>query len=94
MDNLSKCMIQCEKDGYGVHYGAWRAAQGDKIIVEPTAAPEGWKKCEYCGRLFKPYNKRLQRFCEVGCQVAAANARYKKRREKEAVINDTETVGK
>ena len=94
MDNLSRCMIQCEKDGYGVRYGAWRAAQGDVLIVNDNGIPEGWKICEHCGKMFKPYNKRLQRFCEVGCQVSAANARHKKRREKEAVINDTETVGK
>ena len=92
MDNLSKCMIQCKADGFGVHYGAWRAAQGDTIEVK-TVIPEGWRECEYCGKLFKPYNKRLQRFCEAGCQVAAANARYKEKRAKEVSSDGSETVG-
>ena len=46
MDNLSKCMIQCEKDGFGVHYGRWRAAQENVQIVEKV--PDGWRKCKHC----------------------------------------------
>lgn len=91
MDNLSKCMIQCKADGFGCHYGDWRAAHGETCEPE-TVIPEGWRQCEHCGKLFKPYNKRLQRFCEAGCQIDAANAR-RKQKMKEVSFGGAETVG-
>ena len=77
MDNLSKCMIQCKADGFGCHYGAWRATRGDVLVVKEN--PDGWKKCEWCGKPFKPYNQ--QRFCEAYCQERAAYERYKQRKK-------------
>ena len=85
MDNLSKCMIQCKKDGFGVHYGAWRAAQGMVLVVQDNGIPEGFMKCQYCGKLFKPYNKRAQKYCEAYCQRRASFERCKqKKREVDA----------
>lgn len=75
MDNLARCMIQCKAEGFGCHYGAWRATKGDVLIVKEI--PEGWRKCEYCGEVFKPYNKTLQRFCGAYCQGKAAYERSK-----------------
>lgn len=80
MDNLAKCMIQCKKDGYGCHYGAWRAAQRGVFIMKEDTIPDGWKKCEHCGELFKPTKRSDQRFCGAYCQRQKADKRY---REKE-----------
>lgn len=96
VDNLSKCMIQCEKDGYGVRYGAWRAAQGDVLIFTGSGIPEGWRKCKHCGKPFKPYNN--QQYCEVRCQYLASRERERKRKfernsSEEAVAGDTEAMG-
>lgn len=73
LDKLSLDMIQCEKDGFGCHYGRWKATQEPVKIVKTI--PEGWKKCEYCGKPFKPPAKNHQRFCEVACQKKASDAR-------------------
>lgn len=64
MDNLSADMIQCEKDGYGVHYGKWKAMQSTVSINKQL--PEGWKACEYCGKPFK--TKCGKRFCDMECR--------------------------
>lgn len=88
MDNLAKCMIQCKADGYGVHYGAWRAAQGELTAEE--VVPAGWRKCEYCGKLFKPYNK--QKHCEPYCQERAAYDRYKKRKIQKSMCKEVGRV--
>lgn len=82
MDNLSKCMIQCKKDGYGSHYGAWRAAQGDVLIVNDNGIPEGFMKCPRCGELFKPKTK--QKYCGAYCQNRASVDRCKKKRKEGA----------
>ena len=94
MDNLSKCMIQCEKDGFGVHYGRWRAAQENVQIVEKV--PDGWRKCKHCGKPFKPYNN--QQYCEVRCQYLASRERERQRKlernsSEEEVAGDTEAMG-
>ena len=68
MDNLARNMIQCEADGFGVHYGKWKATQPVVEIQKPEI-PEGWKKCEYCGKPFKPI--RGKRFCDVDCRRKA-----------------------
>lgn len=81
MDNLDKCMIQCKKDGYGCHYGAWRAAQGDIPIVVDEI-PKGMKKCLYCGDLFKPVTKN-NKYCGAYCQNRASTERCKRRKKEE-----------
>ena len=87
MDNLSKCMIQCKKDGFGVHYGAWRATQENvPILKDETVIPEKWLRCAHCGKPFKPVN-RLQKYCDAVCQREAQYER-KKQRKKEGVKNE------
>lgn len=78
MDKLSLDMIECEKAGYGVHYGAWKAAQTNQTapVVVEQKIPEGWLVCEYCGKAFKPKTKRPQRFCEVECQNKSYQERH------------------
>ena len=78
-DKLSQEMIQCEKDGYGCHYGAWKATQPKVIPKLDDVIPEGWKRCEWCKKPFKP-NVKYQKYCEAGCGLLAGNARYKKQR--------------
>ena len=81
LDKLSLDMIQCEKDGYGVHYGKWYAAQNRPVKIEPKGLPDGWKKCAYCGKPFKPKTKRIQYYCEAQCQAAAQKLRDKEKRK-------------
>ena len=68
LDKLSQDMIECEKAGFGCHYGRWKATQAP-IKKIPAVIPEGWKPCEFCGKPFKP--KQGQRFCEIGCRNLA-----------------------
>lgn len=82
LDKLSLDMIQCEKDGYGVHYGAWKAAQ-TPVQIGPKGTPEGWLVCAWCGKPFKPKTKRLQKYCEAYCQAEAQKARERQKRETE-----------
>ena len=83
LDNLSRDMIQCEKDGYGPWYGRWKAAQ-PRVKPEPVEVlPEGWKVCPYCGKPFKPKHKQ-QKYCEAVCSYKAQKERY---REKKSVYD-------
>lgn len=54
-------------------YGKWKAMQ-QPVKVEEKPIPKGWKKCEYCGKPFKP--KCSQKFCDMYCREQA----YKPRR--------------
>lgn len=80
MDNLSRCMILCEKEGFGVRYGAWRATKGPMPVAEKMI-PEGFKKCEYCGELFKP-SRSDQKYCGAYCQGRASEKRCKKKKKR------------
>lgn len=75
LDKLSLDMIECEKAGYGCHYGAWKATQSPVKIEKKI--PEGWLVCKNCGKAFKPKTKRKQLFCEVSCQKAAYEEKRK-----------------
>lgn len=74
LDNISLAMIQCEKDGFGVRYGRWKATQP---IVKPVPLelPEDWKVCPNCGKAFKPKLKQ-QKYCEALCGKDAQHKRY------------------
>ena len=79
-DKLALDMIQCKKDGFGVHYGKWKAMQADGMIEKKI--PDGWRVCEHGGKEFKPTNNSIQKYCEYSCQRAAADLRNKdKKRE-------------
>ena len=70
-DKLLLDMIQCEKDGFGVHYGRWKAMQNPVKVVKEEEIPEGWCRCQHCGRIFKPTIKRPQKFCDYVCRREA-----------------------
>ena len=64
LDKLSLDIIECQKAGFGVHYGAWKATQTKPAEIKKEI-PDGWLVCQYCGKPFKPKTKRPQRYCEV-----------------------------
>lgn len=77
LDKLALDMIECKKAGFGCHYGAWKALQGNTIKKE-EGIPEGWQVCKRCGKAFKPNVRKVQKYCEVGCQKADQYERYRK----------------
>jgi hypothetical protein len=81
LDKLSLDMLQCEKDGFGVHYGKWKAMQ-KPTKIEPKGIPDGWRVCVWCGKAYKPKTKRATLYCEVYCQNEALRARAKQKRAK------------
>lgn len=73
LDKLSLDMIECEKAGYGVHYGHWYAAQNRPVNIVPKSSPDDWKTCPHCGQRFKPRHNQV--YCEYACQRDAQRAR-------------------
>lgn len=79
LDNISLCMIQCEKDGYGCHYGHWQAARNRPVVIEKKdVIPDGYKLCPVCGNPFKP-NRRTHIYCGPSCQMKAHIERNKEK---------------
>ena len=70
MDNLARNAMLAKQAG--MSYGKWKAMQ-PIVKVEQKPIPEGWRKCEYCGKPFKPVQGK--RFCEMDCRKEA----YRKR---------------
>jgi hypothetical protein len=74
-NKLALDMIQCKKDGFGCHYGAWMAVQNRPVVIEKKNY-EGWKVCPHCGKYFKPnHPNNRQIYCELNCQKAAQRER-------------------
>ena len=78
-DKLALDMIQCRQDGYGCHYGAWKALQDRPVVIKKKEdeIPDGWKVCLYCRKPFKPkkYSNNRQIYCEIECQKSAQRER-------------------
>lgn len=65
MDNLARCAMLAKKAG--VSYGNWMAMHGEKDIKKKEEPiPDGWKPCEYCGKLFRA--RGTKRYCEPECR--------------------------
>lgn len=78
LDKLSLDMIQCEKDGYGCHYGAWKATQEHQTeFKRKEYEPRfGWCICKYCGKRFpKEHGKQL--YCDSLCQRSFQTEKYR-----------------
>lgn len=75
LDNLSLDMIRCKADGFGCHYGHWKALHEKTAPDKEECAPQGWLICKHCGKPFKPKARRVQKYCEAQCQRAAAEIR-------------------
>ena len=79
---LGQDMGQCEKDGYGARYGAWKATQPVKEIVK--VEDKSLRVCPWCGEKFKPKAKN-SKYCCTDHMIAAyqETEKYKERqREK------------
>lgn len=75
LDNLSKDMIRCKADGFGCHYGQWKALTGDTREKVEDQTPQGWLICQRCGKEFKPKTRRPQKYCDAVCQREATTER-------------------
>ena len=58
-------------------YGKWKAKQAPVKIEKVEEIPEGWSKCECCGRIFKPTIKRPQKYCDTVCRSKAYSPKRK-----------------
>ena len=96
LDKLSQDMIQCEKDGFGVHYGKWKATQKQEEFNKELS--DEWRVCAWCGKRFKPKTKKKKLYCDAVCQEEAQKERDRlrhaqKRKEKmEAESGKSENV--
>ena len=90
-DKLALEMMQCVKDGYGCHYGAWKAMQDRPVVIEPKPGeiPEGWLVCKFCRKPFKPRKGTRQVYCDIYCQHRAQEVkRSEKNRERQQWYRD------
>ena len=68
MDNLSRCAMLAKQKG--LSYGRYMALYGHTLPKKKEESiPEGWRKCLYCGKLFKP--KPGQKYCDLYCRQQA-----------------------
>lgn len=74
MDNLTLEMRACEKAGFGVSYGKWKATQPVVDVPKPQVSGKV-RTCQYCGKQIVDKYNRNRRFCDDNCR---SNARYKK----------------
>lgn len=81
LDNLSMDMIRCKADGYGCHYGSWKALHPNTKDNVDEPVPQGWLFCKECGNPFKPKTKRSQFYCEPECQRRAALRNFKEKHQ-------------
>lgn len=72
---LGQEMTECEKAGYGVHYGAWKATQPVKEFVKEQ--DKRLRVCPWCGEKFMP-RAINSKYCCLDCQT---NAYTKRKRE-------------
>lgn len=83
MDKLSKDMKACEKAGFGVSYGKWKATQPYR--TRPEVQPEEprsldgdrTRECAFCKVVFE-YRRVDQIYC---CKKCCALAKYYRDKE-------------
>ena len=95
MDKLALDMIQCKKDGFGVHYGAWRAAQYEKnqhkTIKTIPEKPKGYKHtCLNCGKEFYSKRNNNRKYCSEECK----DDYYRSQKEKKVYEKTCPICGK
>lgn len=84
LDNLSLDMIRCKADGFGCHYGDWKANHASTKANKDDSLSARWLICQRCGRQFKPKTRRDQKYCDMSCQ---REAQCEKDREKHNAYN-------
>ena len=63
----------------GMSYGKWKSLQSPvKVEKVEKKIPDGWRVCEYCGKLYKPKTYRPQKYCEPYCGQQAREAKKRK----------------
>ena len=72
MDNIARNAMLAKQAG--VSYGKWMAMQ-EPVKVTEKSIPEGWVKCECCGKPFKKSHGK--RFCDIECRRKAYEAKAK-----------------
>lgn len=65
MDNLARNAMLAKQAN--MSYGRWKAMQPIVPIEQKKEIPDGWIKCGYCGKPFKPKNPQ-QKYCEYACR--------------------------
>ena len=92
LDKLALDMIQCKKDGFGVHYGAWRAAQYEKNPYKPIPEkPKGYEHtCLNCGKEFYSDRNNNRKYCSEQCK----NEYYRSKNEKKVYEKTCPICGK
>ena len=66
LDKLSLDMIECEKAGFGCHYGAWKATQ-EPVKPVPLPTDKYEFKCINCGQTFFQKSRRPRKYCNEDC---------------------------
>lgn len=96
LDKLSRDMVQCEKDGFGVQYGRWMAYKEQQTKSFPTVLSKDTKEneneeqnvrlrvCPVCGESFMPPDNRNRVCCSPECKETRRLQQEKERRERRA----------
>ena len=71
LSQLDLDLIQCEKDGFGCHYGKWKATQEMKKAEAEAPKIIVVRICENCGEKFVRNDHRPCKYCCDECRVAA-----------------------
>ena len=71
MDNVIREAMLAKQAG--MSYGQWKALQ--PVVQVEKKIPEGWKPCEWCGKLFEGHKNK--RFCEYYCREEAYKEKAK-----------------
>ena len=74
LDKLSQEMLQCEADGFGFHYGAWKATQEPGKPPQPKI-DKNISYCLNCGRIIILKSRREVKYCDAYCGM---DYRYKR----------------
>lgn len=77
MDNLAKDAFLAKRAG--MTYGKWKANNPSTAGYKVELIPDGWRKCECCGKPYKPA-RAMQKFCELSCRDEARAMRLRDER--------------
>ena len=84
-ENLERDMKACEKAGFGVNYGRWKATQPIKPI--PIKAKTSHERtCKYCGKPITDKYNRNRAYCDDDCRN---NAYYERHHPKQGEVEKT-----
>ena len=96
-DSLARDVMLAKQAG--MSYGKWKAQQ-PFVPIADRKIPDGWKRCETCGKPFKPASGG-KRYCEAYCRTKAYRERalelqreyYRKSKKKKGENETNENSG-